>query len=104
MYIKRHYASGAGAAAAVAAIANATNASGAIVKLEPAEFQKILNRAESVVVVHAMGGIFKKNYQYLLSYKGLFFFTKAEAPLTFGHKVELVTANKIWIPNMGFGS
>lgn len=100
MYIKRNYDGGAGAVAAAAAIANATNASGAIVKLEPAEFQKILNRAESAVVVHAIGGIFKKNYQYLINYKGLFFFTKSETPISLGHRIELVTANKIWIPSM----
>lgn len=98
MYIKRNYDGGAGAVAAAAAVANATNASGAIVKLEPAEFQKILNRVESAVVVHAIGGIFTKNYQYLTSYKGLFFFTKSETPLSLGHKIEVVIAKRIWIP------
>jgi hypothetical protein len=38
------------------------------------------------------------NYQYLLGYKGLAFYTKADEPISMPGDVELVKAEKIWIP------
>lgn len=89
---------GAGAAAAQAAIAQAIRASGVLVRLEPEEFRKILNRAKAPLVVVAEGGIFTDNYQYLMSYKGLAFFTKASEPLEMPADAELLAADRIWIP------
>jgi hypothetical protein len=63
------------------------------------EFQTILDRVEDVpLVVHAIGGWFSTNYQYLTNYKGIFFFTKSTDEICFNRNVELVRANKIWIP------
>jgi len=89
---------GAGAAAAAAAIAQAIKASGAIVKVEPEDFVKLMNRAEAPLVVFAEAGVFKKSYQYLMSYKGLAFFTKTPKPLMLDSRTEIVRAGKIWIP------
>jgi hypothetical protein len=92
-------AAGAGAAgAAAAAIARAIKASGAIVHLEPEEFQKIIDRSYDAVVVAAKGGWFSVKYMYLICYKGLFFYTKSDMPLGFPEDIEFVTARKIWIP------
>lgn len=88
----------AGAAAAAAAIAQATKASGVIVRVEPADFLRILGRQEAPLVVHAQGGFLSVNHQYLTSYKGLAFFTKAPDPLDLPARAELVQASKIWIP------
>lgn len=90
-------AAGAGAAAA-AAIAQATKASGGIVKLEPYEFQKILNRAERPLVVVTHGGFINKTYRYLTSYRGIFFYTKSGDPLSMPNGAETVAAESIWIP------
>ncbi len=90
-------AGGAGAAAAVA-IANAIKASGAIVRVDPSNFQSILEKAENPLVVCAQGGLFSKTYRYLMSYKGLFFFTKSATSLPLPSSVEVVQAGKIWIP------
>lgn len=87
-----------GAAAAAAAIANAIKASGAVVRLNPKEFQVILRKVERPLVIHAEGGIFSKNYQYMVSYKGFAFFTKADAPLLLPSGAETILARKIWIP------
>jgi len=87
-----------GAAAAAAAIAEATKASGVIVKLEPVEFLKVLSRVVEPLVVTAQGGLFTNNFQYLVSYKGLAFFTKSEEVLELPAGVETVVAEKIWIP------
>lgn len=86
-------------AAAAAAVAQAIKASGAIVRLEPEEFQHILQRREDQLVVHATGGLFKTNYQYLVSYKGFVFFTKSATPLYLPGGTEVVQARSIWIPN-----
>jgi hypothetical protein len=84
--------------AAAAAIANAIRASGAIVRVESRDFEAILARAEAPLVVTAQGGVFTKNYQYLTSYRGLIFFTKTQTPLILPPRIEVVIANKIWIP------
>jgi len=93
------YASGGGAAAAAAAaIAQAIKASGAIVRVEPNDFTKILSRTSKPLVVIAKGGFFKPNYQYLTAYKGLMFFTKSPTELMLPGDVEIIAAREIWIP------
>lgn len=86
------------AAAAGAAIANAIRAFGAIVSVEPRDFEAILRRAEAPLVVCAQGGLFSTRYQYLMAYKGLFFYTKTPAPLPLGPHVETIIAKKLWLP------
>jgi hypothetical protein len=88
----------AGAAAAAAAIAQAIKASGAIVNVEPEDFLRILQRTQTPLVIHAIGGFFSTNYQYLTSYKGLAFFTKSPGQLDLPNGSEVVLAKKIWIP------
>ncbi len=88
----------AGAAAAAAAVAQAIKASGAIVRVEPEDFLRILRRQQEPLVVHATGGFFSTSYLYLSSYKGLAFFTKSSAPLTLPSGCEVIQAQKIWIP------
>ena len=90
---------GAGGAAAAAAIANAIKASGAIIKVESSDFQKIVARMDAPLVVRAEGGILSKNFQYLTSYKGLVFYTKSSSELSFRSGVEMILAAKIWIPS-----
>jgi hypothetical protein len=87
-----------GAAAAAAAIAQAIKASGVVVRLEPAEFGRILSRMAEPLVVYAEGGIFSTKYQYLTSYKGLAFFTVSREVLPLPAGTELITAGQIWIP------
>lgn len=88
----------AAAGAAAAAIANATKASGVVVSVSPENFLAILKRVESPLVVHASGGIFSITYRYLVSYKGLAFYTKSRAPLELPRGTELVQADRIWVP------
>jgi hypothetical protein len=89
---------GASAAAAAAAVAQAIKASGAIVRVEPEDFLRILQRQQEPLVVHATGGFFSTSYRYLSSYKGLAFFTQSPAPLSLPSGCEVVRAQKIWIP------
>ncbi|MEJ7592791.1 MAG: hypothetical protein WKF77_14680 [Planctomycetaceae bacterium] len=85
-------------AAAAAAVAKAIKASGAIVRVEPEDFLRILSRQQEPLVVQASGGFFSTSYQYLSSYKGLAFFTKSPSPLTLPSGCEVIQAQKIWIP------
>jgi hypothetical protein len=85
-------------AAAAAAIAQAIKASGAIVRVEPADFLSILHRQKEPLVVQATGGFFSTTYQYLSSYKGLTFFSKSSEPIQLPGGCEVVQAQKIWIP------
>lgn len=88
----------AGGAAAAAAIANAIKASGAIVRVDPADFLKIIAKVDMPLIVRAEGGFISTNYQYLTSYKGLFFYTKSSSEIQFGGNTEVILAKKIWIP------
>jgi hypothetical protein len=85
-------------AAAAAAIARAIKASGVLVRLDPVEFLKILGRVPDPLVVAATGGVFTKNYQYLVGYKGLAFYTKSAEPLQLPASAEVIAAKSIWIP------
>ena len=87
----------AGAAAAAAAV-KAIKASGVILHVEPEDFLGLLRRQPGALVVHATGGIFSTNYQYLTSYKGLAFFTKAPTLLDLPSGTESVQAKRIWVP------
>ncbi|MEJ7811397.1 MAG: hypothetical protein WKG32_13380 [Gemmatimonadaceae bacterium] len=86
--------------AVIHAIANATKATGAIVQVDAGNFMAILKRAERPVVVVARGGVLTKHYRYLTSYKGLAFYTKSEQAIVLPNHVEIVEAQKIWIPDM----
>lgn len=88
---------GAGAAAYYAAIANAIKASGAIVQVEPQDFQNILMKVEKPLVVYAKGNLFTGKHQYLLGYKGFIFFTKSPNELMLS-RAEIVNAKRIWLP------
>ena len=90
---------GSAAVAAAAAIAQAIKASGAIVRIEPDGFLKILSKSNKPLVVMVKGGLVKANYQYLTAYKGLIFFTKTETALLLPSDAEIVTAKKIWVPS-----
>ena len=89
-----------GAHVAQAAIANAVKASGVVVRVEPGEFLAILKRADAPLVVTGIGGVFKKHYQYLTSYKGLAFFATSPDPFLLPPRAEVVRAKSISIPDV----
>ncbi|MFN2317107.1 MAG: hypothetical protein ABR551_01265 [Gemmatimonadales bacterium] len=90
---------GGGAAAAQAAMIQAVKASGAIVRVEPRDFQDLLSRQQGALVMHAAGGVIWQDYRYLTSYKGLAFYTKSRTELDLPRGTELVRARTIWVPS-----
>ena len=89
-----------GGNAAHAAIANAVKASGVVVRVEAGEFLAILKRIDAPLVVIGRGGVFKKHYQYLTSYKGLAFFATSPDAFLLPPRVEVVQAKTISIPDV----
>ena len=87
-----------GAAAAQAAMINAVRSFGVVVTVEPNEFEEIVSRQESPLVVTSTGGFFSTEFRYLMSYKGLTFFTKSPTPLSLPDDVEFVLAKKLLLP------
>jgi hypothetical protein len=87
-----------GAAIAAAMIANAIKASGTVVRIEASEFEKILKKVENPLVIYAEGGVISTNHQYLISYKGFAFYTKADEQIDLPRNTEVIVAEKIWIP------
>ena len=90
-------AAGAAAGAAIA-IANAIKASGAIVRIEPDQFRRILDKVEEPLVVTGRGGFFRRKNQYLTSYKGIYFYTTSVDPISLSARAEVVSVSNIWIP------
>ena len=91
--------SGSGAAAAAAAAAaRAIKASGAIVKLDPGEFDRLTNQNPQGLVVHAPGGFLSSRHRYLMGFSGLVFFTSSPEPLVMPRAMQVIEAKKIWIP------
>jgi hypothetical protein len=85
-------------AVAYAAMVRAVRTSGVIVRVPPEEFLSIVRRVPEPLVVAAQSGMFGKKYQYLTSYKGLAFFAQSTTPLMLPRTVEMVLAEKIWVP------
>jgi len=83
-----------GARAAIQAL----KASGVVVRVDPGAFQGILERVEAPMVVSGTSGVFRTNYQYLVSYKGLIFYTESREPLTLAPGIEVVHAEEMYVP------
>jgi hypothetical protein len=89
---------GTSAAVHAAVVAQAIKASGSIVRVSPNDFALILARSPQPLVVRAEGRFFSKKINYLTSYKGLTFYTSSASELELPGGVEVVTAERIWIP------
>ena len=87
-----------GAAAAAAAIAQAIKASGAIVRVMPEDFRRIVDKVDQPLVVVSGGRFLWTTYHYLPSYKGLIFYTKSGEQLLLKGSTEYVHARSIYIP------
>ncbi|HPU01781.1 MAG: hypothetical protein GX890_06260 [Firmicutes bacterium] len=85
-------------AAAAAAIAQAIKASGAIVRVLPEDFRRIVDKVEQPLVVVSVGRFLGTTYHYLTSYKGLIFYTRSREQLLLKGSTEYVHARSIYIP------
>ena len=86
------------AAAQAAAIVQAIKASGTLVRLEPHDFLRLLNKQDAPLIVRARGGFFRTRWYYLTPYRGLALFTLSLDPLPLPGRAEVIDARKIWAP------
>jgi hypothetical protein len=84
--------------AAHAAMIQAIRASGAIVRVEPRDFDRIVRKTPDALVIRARPATFSKHHQYLTSYRGFVFHTRTREQLQFASSVEIVEAKSIWVP------
>lgn len=91
---------GANAAAHAAAVANAIKASGVVVRVEAGDFLAVLRNVDEPLIVVSQGGVFKKHFKYLTSYKGLAFYTRSNDALVLPSRAEVVHAKAMSIPDV----
>ena len=84
--------------AAHVALVQAIRASGAIVRVEAREFERIVRKVDEAIVIRARPGMFSKHNQYLTAYRGFVFHTRTRDDLQFASSVEIVEAKRIWVP------
>lgn len=88
------------AAAAAAAVAQAIKASGTLVRVEPEELRRIVERQEApLVVVAHKEGLFGDKHQYLTGYRGLAFYAQSPQPIELPGSAEIVAARTICMPS-----
>lgn len=92
-------AGGSAAAAAHNQLVQAVRASGVIVQVEPQAFQTILGQTEKALIIVSRGGFLSAKFKYLVSYKGLAFYTKADTQLNLPGDAQTIEAKKIWVPS-----
>lgn len=85
-------------AAVQAIIDQAIKASGAIVRVKPEDFFKIVDRVDKPLVVMSVSRLLGTRYHYLSAYKGLIFYTKSRGQLLLKGNTEYVIAQSIYIP------
>jgi len=71
---------------------------GTIVRLEPSDWSELAWRREEPLVVHTTSWFFGTQHRYLLPYKGLTFYTVSRSVIELPDDVELVEADRFWIP------
>ena len=81
-----------------AAVMQAVRAMGVIVKVQPEDFVRIVDRVAEPLVVRAPHGYFSKKKDYVVSYKGFAFCTTTKDDLRLPGKVELIEAGSMYLP------
>lgn len=79
-------------------VASAKSTIGPFVVCEPIEFQNLLARCETPIIVCAEKGMLTKTFQYLTSYRGLVFYTESGFPIEMPTQAEVVSARQIVMP------
>lgn len=85
--------------ATVEAKVNARMALGTIVVVDSNRFSSILTMIETpLVIVSREKYLFRKLYKYIVTYKGLVFYTDSEKSILLPDNIELIEAERIWTP------
>lgn len=93
-------AAGASTTTMVAIIANAIKACGTLIRVEPQEFLKIIEKQDQPLVVIKSSGFFSNSIKYLTSYKGLAFHCKSQTELRIPQNAEVIHAKRFSMPDL----
>lgn len=80
----------------------ATRSFGIITQVGRETFIEIIGRQDKPLILESTGGIFRKHYRYLTSYKGITFFTKCYNAVNLPTNAEIIKVHNIRIPEEGF--
>jgi hypothetical protein len=58
-----------------------------------------MRRVDKPLVIYNKGGFLATKHQYLISYKGFAFYTKASVQIDLPRSAEVIISEKIWIPS-----
>lgn len=86
------------AVAVGAVIMEAVKASGAIVRLEPPAFERLVGDIPEPLVVRRHATFMGERWEYLVGHKGLVFYAKSKTPVLLPGRAEIIDAKTIWIP------
>lgn len=73
---------------------------GVFARITPEDFQNLMSRNEGLMIVASKAGLFKNQYQYLTSYKGLIFYCKGSEKLSVPGKHESIYSESVTLPMM----
>jgi hypothetical protein len=79
-------------------LAQAVRATGGLVRVDPADFQTLVNRIENPLVVVKEGGLFSPSIKYLTSYRGFILYTQSRQALHLPGRCEVLQASSVWLP------
>lgn len=77
----------------------AIRAAASIVEVAPKDFLSILERAEKPLVISARGGILRRRFSYVVSFRGLTFVTRSRERLTLPEGTDVIAAVRMWLPD-----
>jgi len=80
------------------AAARAIKASGAVLKLDPTEFSRILAQTVDPLIVVSPCGYKKRKVKYLVSWKGFVFYCESKEQMVPPKGAVTILADKVWIP------
>ncbi|MBX2966803.1 MAG: hypothetical protein KF845_11700 [Cyclobacteriaceae bacterium] len=79
---------------------NAQRMTGAFIKIEEADFRKILNENKGLLVIQSKTGVISKSHLYLTSYKGFVLYAKSKQPIHIPEGHEVIQVANVSLPMM----
>lgn len=73
---------------------------GVFVKIEPGDFQNLVYRDDSLLIVISKSGLFSERHLYLTSYKGFVFYCKSKEEISIPVKNEKIFSSSVTLPIM----
>lgn len=77
----------------------AIRAAASIVEVAPKDFLAIVARAEKPLVISSRGGILRRRFSYVVSFRGLTFVTRSRERLALPEGTDVIAAVRMWLPD-----